>query len=97
MQPWLDAPHFAAGKHAFDGNAAIPYRLVQRPEALPEWQLERCEAFSLFSYLLSLGFKRGSLLPGAAYPVIYGMERMTAPLWRRPAALRALLVWRKRP
>jgi SAM-dependent methyltransferase len=97
VQPWLDTSQFAAGKHkaAFDGNAAIPYRLVQHPEALPEWQLERCEVFCLFTYLLSLGFKRGSLLPAAAYPFVYRMERMTAPLWRRPAALRALLVWRK--
>jgi hypothetical protein len=27
---------------------------------------------------------------------VYGLERATLPLWKRPAAMRALLVWRKR-
>jgi SAM-dependent methyltransferase len=98
VEPWKDASQFDAGtaKEAFDGNAAIPYRLVQHPEALPELHLERCDTFSLFTYVLSFGFKRASLLPLFAYPLVYGFEQATRPLWKRPAALRALLVWRKR-
>ena len=101
VEPWRDTSQFEVGadKAAFDGNAAIPFRLVQQlardASVLPELPLERCEPFCLFTYLLSFGFKRASLLPAMAYPFAYHLERVTRPLWQRPAALRALLVWRK--
>ncbi len=85
-------------KRAFDGNSALPYLLfgpgnVARSLAsLPRLQLVRVEPFCLFAYLLSLGFKRFSLLPERLYSAVARLERSTLPLWRDVAALRALIV-----
>jgi len=99
-RPWEDAPLFAQDKAAFEGNAAVPYLLLERgraamQQALPHWRLHTLERFSWFTYLLSGGFKPFSLLPGPLYGLLYGLERATQPLWQSWAALRALIVWEK--
>lgn len=88
-------------KKAFDGNQAIPYLFFGRKnrkatlECLPDLKVVAIEPFCLFAYLLSLGFKPFSLLPEALYPLVAAVERLTLPLWRSLAALRALIVLEK--
>lgn len=89
-------------KKAFDGNQAIPY-LLFGPRTLaptiarvPEFAPVKIEPFCFFAYLLSLGFKRLTLLPSALYPFVSGIEKRTLHLWRSAAALRVLLVLEKR-
>ncbi|MGH9741200.1 MAG: methyltransferase domain-containing protein [Candidatus Acidiferrum sp.] len=88
-------------KLAFDGNQAIPYLLFgprnrsNTLNSLPGFKLLALEPFCLFAYLLSGGFKPMNCLPGFAYPAISKFERATLPLWRRIAALRALVVLEK--
>lgn len=98
--PWL--PPLDASKQAFDGNPALPYLLVMKGAEpmrhdLPFLPLKKVEAFSSLTYLLSLGFKPGSLLPLGLYPLLYRLEEITRPAWVKFAALRALLVWEKVP
>lgn len=101
VQPWVEhVDQFAPNKKAFDGNAAIPYLLTTKgksavDDAVPELELTRVQRFSSLTYLLSLGFKPASLLPNAAYPFLYSVEKATRPLWEQAASLRALLVWTK--
>lgn len=99
-QPWHEEAALPPDKLAFDGNPALPFLLVERGgdalrAAVPALQLRRVERFSLLTYLLSFGFKRGSLLPEPLYPALYAVEEASRPAWARLAALRALLVWEK--
>jgi SAM-dependent methyltransferase len=102
LQPWrVDRVAFEGPKRAFDGNAAIPFLLITRGRSaleaeIPCLQLVRSEPFSLLTYLLSLGFKRASLLPRILYSPLVWLEDVTHPLWKRAAALRVLLIWEKR-
>jgi SAM-dependent methyltransferase len=99
LTPWSDSgTGFGEHKRAFDGNAAIPYLLITKgqqilEQTIPDLKLILVERFSLFTYLLSLGFKRPNLLPESVYPLIYKFENLTQPLWNRIGALRALIVW----
>ncbi len=100
--PWLSNQAGAIPeKMAFDGNQAIPYLLFGPRHrsstlgSLPELKLLALEPFCLFAYLLSGGFKPMNLLPESLYPALSKFERATAPLWRRIAALRVLLVLEK--
>ncbi len=100
--PWEeDQDQFGDQKKAFDGNPAIPYLLLEQgsdtlKRELPAMGLCAFERFSLFSYLLTFGFRTITLLPEVAYPIVYSFERTTQPLWENVAALRALIVWEKR-
>jgi hypothetical protein len=58
-------------------------------------KLVMLEQFCLFAYLLSFGFKNMNLLPEFMYPHLAEFERLTLPLWRRVASLRALIVLEK--
>jgi SAM-dependent methyltransferase len=101
VQPWQEHNQFEADKNAFDGNAAIPYLLLEKSgttlqDSLPELRLIQVQKFSLITYLLSGGFKPFSLLPDWLYPPLQRAEDITEPLWRNLAALRALIIWEKR-
>lgn len=101
VRPWEAVDQFDRGKQAFDGNAAIPYLLVTAgltmlQARVPDLALRTVEPFCLFTYLLSLGFKPGSLLPARLYGPLYRLERASLPVWRSLAALRVLLIWEKR-
>lgn len=86
-----------ADKDPFEANQAIPalafgrfWDLLQRDH--PQLRLAEIERFSLFAYLLSMGFQRRCFLPRWAYPTVARVEDATRFLWARPAALRALIV-----
>lgn len=83
-------------KRAFDGNAAVPRCLVRRTGD-ERWRglgfaPPRLVRLNAFPYLLSLGFRRGSLLPGPLLAPLLRADRLLAPL-APVTALRALLRW----
>ena len=96
VDPWRPFP--GPGKDSFDGDAAVPWRIV-RGTPPPAWRelgllAPRVVRLNAFGYVLSLGFRPASLLPAAlAGPMaaLDGAARAFAPL----TALRALLVWEK--
>lgn len=101
IEPWLESDLFGSGKDAFDGNAAIPYVLLSEgqsalEQSLPELQLLTLRPHSLFTYLLSGGFKSFNLLPNFLYNAAYSLENMTYPFWASMGSLRALIIWEKR-
>jgi SAM-dependent methyltransferase len=95
----LRRPFDSARKQAFDGNATIPYKLVQHyardggrePGAL---RLARQERFLGLPYLATFGFKRTRPLPWRLIGAARSCEKMLRPLGRWNAT-RALLVWEK--
>ena len=100
LDPW--DPFGARGgrtKQALDGDAAVVWKLVRSTPA-GRWNALGFDApevrvLNAFGYLLSLGFKRGSLLPGWAAPTLLRVDRAlqaAAPV----LGLRALVVWRRR-
>jgi SAM-dependent methyltransferase len=99
LDPWNPFPP-AAGrrKQAFDGDAAVVYRLVRNtPEQ--RWRAfgfepPRTAVLNGFAYLLSLGFRRASLLPRRAIPALLGLDRGLR--WAAPwLGFRVLVVWRR--
>ena len=101
-QPWKPTAAGSIGaKDAMDGNSAIPYLLfagrnrARTLASLPTLRLLTLERFCLFAYLLSFGFKPLNLLPDFLYGPVSKFEKVTLPLWRRLAALRALIVLEK--
>lgn len=89
----LDRAFNGEGKDAFDGNAAIPYRVVQacRRQRGP-LALRREEPFLALPYLVSLGFKRARPLPRRLLAAGAGVERALGPIGRLNAT-RILCVW----
>ena len=93
VDPWHPFP---PGKLGFDGDAAVPWRLVRdTPEA--EWRrlgfgAPRIARLNAFAYLMSLGFAPGSLLPRSLVGALLALDRWSAPLGPL-TALRAFLVW----
>jgi SAM-dependent methyltransferase len=97
LDPWRP---FAAGdgKQPFEGDGGVLSRLV-RTTPVERWRSlgllpPRVRLFNGFAYLLSLGFRRASLLPAAAVPAVMGLDRVLGPA-ARLVALRALAVWPK--
>jgi SAM-dependent methyltransferase len=94
VDPWNAFP--GAAKDAFDGDAAIPWRIV-RDTPVEGWRAlgfapPRVLRLNAFAYLLSLGFRPLSLLPLAAADAALAIDRLTSPL-APLLALRAALVW----
>jgi SAM-dependent methyltransferase len=94
VDPWDPFP--GGGKDSFDGNAAVPWRLV-RDTAAWEWRrlgLEppRRRRLNALPYLLSLGFADRSLLPRPLVGALLAFDRCTAFL-SPVVALRSFLVW----
>lgn len=93
VDPWHPFP---PGKSSFDGDAAVPWRLVRDTPA-GTWRRfglapPRRIPLNAFAYLLSLGFRRSSLLPVRAAHRALAIDRALG--WMAPAtALRALVVW----
>jgi hypothetical protein len=91
----LRRPFEAGRKKAFDGNAAIPYKLARRFHREPgTLRLARQEPFLGLPYLATFGFKRSRPLPGRLIRAARFCEKMLGPLGRWNAT-RALLVWEK--
>jgi SAM-dependent methyltransferase len=97
VDPWNPFP--GLNKDSFDGDAAVPWRLV-RDTLHAQWRdlgLEppRVRRLNAFAYLLSLGFRPSSLLPLALVTPALALDRATealAPL----TGLRALISWERR-
>jgi SAM-dependent methyltransferase len=99
LDPWNPfalAP--GARKEAFEGDAAVVWRLV-RDTPSEVWRSlgfcpPRTRALNGFAYLLSLGFRDASLLPSVAAPLFLAVDT-----WLGSAAgllgLRVLAVWEK--
>lgn len=96
VDPWQPFPE--DDKDSFDGDAAIPWRITRRTDATRwhEFGLEPPDVIPVngFAYLLSRGFRVGSLLPLRAAPRLIAFDRSTAALapW---TGLRAVLSWRR--
>ena len=99
LDPW-DPFALAPGapKEAFEGDAAVVWRLVRETPA-EVWggfgfRPPRVRVLNGFAYLLSLGFRDASLLPAPAAPLVLAMDA-----WLGSAApwlgLRAVVVWEK--
>ena len=95
--PGIDAREpFGADKAAFDGDAAVPGAVVKAGSASElaalGLGLPSVEHWPTFAYLLTLGFRPGSLLPRVLLRPLQRLDRACRPLGRL-LALRALLVW----
>jgi SAM-dependent methyltransferase len=96
LDPWDPFGVGEGAKDAFEGDAAVVYRLVRTTSATRWAELglrpPRVRVLNAFAYLLSLGFKRGSLLPPAGVPALQSLDtalEFAAPL----LGLRAFVVW----
>lgn len=96
VDPWDPFP--AHGKDSFDGDAAVPWKMVRgtkdarwRELGLSPPGVARLNAFA---YLLTLGFRPGSLLPVALAAPVMAFDRAARPL-APLAGLRAVLTWEK--
>jgi SAM-dependent methyltransferase len=96
VDPW--APFGHDKKDSFEGDAAVVWALVRRTadERWRELGFRPPEVRPLngFAYLLSLGFKRPSLLPAALASPLFRLEDWTEPL-ARWLGLRAQVIWRR--
>ncbi len=95
----LRRPFDSTRKKAFDGNATIPYKLVQYyshdgGRESGGLRLARLERFLGLPYLATLGFKRTRPLPWRLIHGARSCEKVLGPLGRWNAT-RALLVWEK--
>ena len=96
VDPW--SPFAAGGKDSFDGDAAVPWRMVRTTRA-GRWgelglQAPRVVRLNAFAYILSLGFRPASLLPAPLAGPLVALDRASRPL-APLTALRALLTWEK--
>jgi SAM-dependent methyltransferase len=96
VDPWRPFP--GPAKDSFDGDAAVPWKLVRGTPPAP-WRdfgllPPRAVRLNAFGYLLSLGFRPGSLLPLSLAGPMATLDRATRALTPL-TALRALLVWEK--
>lgn len=96
VDPWNPFP--GSGKDSFEGDAAVPWKIVREtPPA--RWgglglRPPRVARLNAFAYLLSLGFRPGSLLPASLARAALAADRATWPI-ARLTALRASLAWAK--
>jgi SAM-dependent methyltransferase len=96
IDPWRPFP--SDDKDSFEGDAAVPWRLVRDTDA-ERWRALGFEPpcvrpLNGFAYLLSGGFRARSLLPSRLAPGVLALDRVSSALapW---TGLRATLVWRK--
>jgi SAM-dependent methyltransferase len=98
LDPWRPFGLADEDKPAFDGDAAVPYRLVRvaRGEDWARLGFEppRVRVVNGFGYLLSLGFRERSLLPRK---LAGAMTRLDSALdgFSAVTGMRALLVWQR--
>jgi SAM-dependent methyltransferase len=95
VDPWRPFPE---GKDSFDGDAAVPWKLVGRTSDA-RWQElglspPRVARQNAFAYLLTLGFRPRCLLPARLAGPMLALDRATGPL-APLTALRAVLTWGK--
>jgi SAM-dependent methyltransferase len=96
VDPWRPFP--GPRKASFDGDAALPWRMLRDAREADWRQLgldaPRVTRLNTFAYLLSLGFRPASLLPRPLVAPLLALDRRSAPL-APLTALRAVLVWHR--
>jgi SAM-dependent methyltransferase len=97
IDPW--EPFGRSAKDAFDGDGAVPWRIVRSAHGT-EWEglglgAPQVTTSNGFAYLLTLGFRRASLLPKPLAGFAMGVDEALRPL-SRWSAMRAMLVWERR-
>lgn len=93
----LDDPFAGADKKAFDGNAAIPFRVLDHlRRRVQPFRVIRRDAFLGLPYLVTLGFKCERRLPWPVVAIANASERVLGPVGRL-AATRVLLVLETSP
>jgi SAM-dependent methyltransferase len=97
IDPW--EPFGPSSKDAFDGDGALPWRIV-RATADSEWHALGLSAPEVtrsngFAYLMTLGFRRWSPLPRPLARLALGLDEALRPL-SRWSGMRATLVWERR-
>jgi SAM-dependent methyltransferase len=100
LDPWDPFGHEATdGKDPFQGDAAVLWRLVRatQPSRWTDLGFEPPRVLRLngFAYLLSLGFRKASLLPAGLAAALIKADAGLAPL-SRYVGMRALAVWERR-
>jgi SAM-dependent methyltransferase len=94
--PWRPFAEAGPGKDLFDGNAAIPHAIVRAgaPGFWGEVGLSAPEVTrrNAFAYLLTLGFRRRSLLPPPLTRPLLRVDEVLQPT-AALTGLRAMLVW----
>ena len=89
----LERPFNKSDKKAFDGNAAIPFKLLKEFEvAARPLRLVQADPFLGLPYLATLGFKTMRRIPPAVIQIAKVCERLLGPV-RKFAASRILIVW----
>lgn len=94
--PFADEPA-VKNNDPYEANQAIPELMFVRSRArfealVPELPIERVERLSLWTYPLSGGFKRWSLVPRALAAPLLAVEKRVLPLIGPFAAFRLLVV-----
>jgi SAM-dependent methyltransferase len=90
----------ATHKEAFQGDGAVMWKLARATPA-SRWHdlgfgAPRLTLLNGFAYLLSLGFKRGSLLPQKMAGVVLALDDALGG-WAPWLGMRVLAVWERRP
>lgn len=89
----LRRPFGESDKRAFDGNAAIPFKLLKQfKPAAPSLRLLQADPFLGLPYLATMGFKRARPLPQTLIGMARVCERLLSPI-SRWASTRILIVW----
>jgi len=88
-------PFGHSDKKAFDGNAAIPFKVLKegKPEGSP-LHLVRADPFIALPYLATLGFKCAHPIPQTIVGIAKFGERLLSPV-RKLLATRILIVWER--
>ena len=98
LDPWKPFGQDPRQKAAFEGNAAVPWRILRaKPASLWRelgFETPRLEVLNGFGYLLSLGFFRRSLLPRRLAGPLLALDRGLKPA-ARWLGMRVLAVWRR--
>jgi SAM-dependent methyltransferase len=96
VDPWR--PFAGGGKDSFEGDAAVPWRLVRDTEAARWRDLglrpPRVRRMNALAYVATLGFRPASLLPLALARPAMALDRAATPV-SALVALRAELVWER--
>jgi SAM-dependent methyltransferase len=96
VDPWRPFP--GEGKDSFDGDAAVPWRLVRDTDAA-RWRSlglapPRVRRVNALAYVATLGFRKASLLPLPLAAPAMALDRAARPL-APLVALRAEITWER--
>jgi len=91
----LRRPFNDLGKTAFDGNAAIPFKLLKQSKAgVPPLRLIQADPFLGLPYLATLGFRSARPVPQTLIRIAEACEHLLSPVTKL-GATRIKLVWEK--